>query len=85
MSTITLSPRQDRLATQLVADGRYRDTDEVVAAALDRLERAEHQRAELLESVIAAQQQAEREGVLTIDDVIRDAELYIEELARSAA
>lgn len=64
MTDVTLSPEQERFAAEAVASGRYRDVSEVVDAALDGLRQLERQRAELLASVIAAEQEGERDGFL---------------------
>ena len=69
MTDVTLSPEQERFAAEVVASGRYRDVSEVVDAALDGLRQLERQRAELLASVIAAEQEGERDGFLTGDEV----------------
>lgn len=69
MTDVTLSPEQERFAAEVVASGRYRDVSEVVGAALDGLRQLERQRAELLASVIAAEQEGERDGFLTGDGV----------------
>lgn len=69
MTDVTLSPEQERFAAEVVASGRYRDVSEVVGAALDGLRQLERQRAELLASVIAAEQEGERDGFLTGDEV----------------
>ena len=69
MTDVTLSPEQERFAAEVVARGRYRDVSEVVGAALDGLRQLERQRAELLAWVIAAEQEGERDGLLTGDEV----------------
>ena len=81
MTDVTLNPEQERFAAEVVANGRYRDVAEVVGAALDRLKRLEDQRAALLASVVAAEQEGERDGFLTIDEVMADADAWLEELA----
>ncbi len=69
MTDVTLSLEQERFAAEVVASGRYRDMSEVVGAALDELRQLERQRAELSASVIAAEQEGERDGFLTGDEV----------------
>ena len=69
MTDVTLSPEQERFAAEPVASGRYRDVSEVVGTALDGLRQLERQRAELLAPVIAAEQEGERDGFLTGDEV----------------
>ena len=84
MTDVTLSPEQERFAAEIVARGRYRDVAEVVGAALHSFKRIEEQRAALLASFVAAEQEGEREGFLTIDEVMADADALLEELASTA-
>lgn len=65
----TLSPEQERFAAEAVASGRCRDGSEVAGAALDGIKQLERRRAALLASVIAAEQEGERDGFLTGDEV----------------
>jgi putative addiction module CopG family antidote len=70
MTTVTLTPEQERFAAEAVAQGRYRDVGDVVQASFDLLRRAEAERAKLLTSVLAAQEEGDREGYVTGDEVI---------------
>jgi putative addiction module CopG family antidote len=87
MSAVTLPPALEHFADEAVATGRFRDVGEVVRAGvslLQRLEqRREQQRAELLASVIAAEEDGVHNGFLTLDAVMRDADALIEEMGRS--
>lgn len=69
MTDVTPNSEQERFAAEVVASGRYRDLSEVAGAALDGLRQLERQRAELLTSVIAAEQEGERDGFLTGDEM----------------
>ena len=69
MDSVPLPPNLERFADEAVASGRYRDRAEVVAAAVSLLQRQEQARAELLASVLAARDEADRDGYLTADDV----------------
>ena len=82
MTDVTLSPEQERFAADVVASGRYRDLAEVVGAALEGLKTFEAQRAALLASVLAARDEAERDGYLSSDELIERVEAQI---ARSAS
>lgn len=64
-----LTPELERFATEAVAAGRYRDLAEVVQAGVSLLQRQEAARAELLASVLAAQERGDRDGYLTGDEV----------------
>ena len=70
MDNVTLPPELERFATEAIAAGRYRDVSDVVAAGLSLLLRQEQARAELLASVIAARDEAERGGCATGDEMV---------------
>ncbi len=70
MDGVTLSPELEQFAAEAVAAGRFRDVSEVVAAGIDLLRRQDFARAELLASVVAAEEEADREGSLTGDDLL---------------
>jgi antitoxin ParD1/3/4 len=70
MDTVTLPPALARFAEEAVAAGRYRDLSAVVAAGVGLLQRQEQVRADLLASVLAAEEEAKREGCLTGDEMV---------------
>ncbi len=70
MDAITLPADLERFAAEAVAAGRYRNLAEVLAAGVGLQQRHEHARAELLASVLAARQEAERDGYLNGDDLL---------------
>ena len=65
-----LPPELERFAEEAVASGRFLNVSAVVAAGVSLLQRQEQARAELLASVLAAQEEAEREGCISGDDMI---------------
>jgi antitoxin ParD1/3/4 len=67
---VTLTPELARFAAEAVAAGRYRDLSELVAAGVSLLQRQEQARADLLASVLAAEEEADRDGYLTADDMM---------------
>lgn len=69
MDNVTLPPELERFAAEAVASGRYRDLSELLVAGVSLLQRQEAARAELLASVLAAQEQADRDGYLTGEEV----------------
>ena len=69
MDAVTLPPDLERFATEAVASGRYRDLSEVIEAGISLLKRAEIARAELLASVLDAQNEGDRDGYLTADEL----------------
>jgi putative addiction module CopG family antidote len=70
MDTITLPPELEHFATVAVASGRYRDVSDLVAAGLSLLQRQEQARADLLASVLAAEEEAARDGCVTGDEML---------------
>ncbi len=70
MDGMTLPPELERFAADAVAAGRYRDVSEVVAAGVSLLQRQEQARAALLASVVAAAEEADRDGYLTGNDML---------------
>ena len=70
MDDVILPPELERFAAEAVASGRYRSKAEVLVAGVSLLQRAEQARAELLDSVLAAEAEADRDGYLTADEMI---------------
>jgi putative addiction module CopG family antidote len=69
MDTVMLTPDLERFATDSVAAGRYRDVAAVVCAGVELLRQRDVARAALLDSVLAAQEEGDRDGYLTGDEV----------------
>lgn len=70
MDDVTLPPELERFAEEAVAAGRFRDVSAVVAAGVSLLLQQDRARAEFLASVVAAEEEAEREGCITGDEMI---------------
>jgi putative addiction module CopG family antidote len=83
MTTVTLTPDQERFAAEAVARGRFRDVDEVVGASLELLRCAEAERASFLASLAKAEAESERHGFLGADDVHREMGAFIEEMGQT--
>jgi putative addiction module CopG family antidote len=83
MDTVTLPPELERFATAAIAAGRYRDVSDLVAAGLTLLQRQERARAELLASVLAAKEEADRDGYLTGDELLTRVEARLTQRASS--
>ena len=81
MDNVALPPDLGQFAAEAVAAGRYRNVGEVLAAGVGLLRRTEALRDELRASVMAAEAQGERDGFLSLDDVMRDADALLEEMA----
>ncbi|GAV37049.1 hypothetical protein ROTAS13_04742 [Roseomonas sp. TAS13] len=71
MSIVTLTPEQERFAADAVAQGRFRDLDEVVRKGVALLQQAEAEVASFVTSLEEAQAEGERDGFLTADEVER--------------
>lgn len=67
-------PDLERFADEAVAAGRYRNHAEVVGAAVSLLREVERQRAELHASVVAAQDEGDRDGYLTGAELVERVE-----------
>ncbi len=63
-------PELERYATDAVAEGRYRDRAEVVAGGVALLRKRDRARADFLASVSAAEEEADREGCLSGDEML---------------
>jgi putative addiction module CopG family antidote len=84
MDTITLPPELEQFATEAVATGRYRDVSHLVAAGLSLLQRQEHARAAFARSLEEAEAESERDGWLSLDDVLADMDATIAVAERDA-
>ena len=80
MDDVDLPTDLREFAVAIVASGRYRDMGEVVAAGVSLLRQAESRRDMLLASVEAAGAAGERDGFLTLDEVMDDADVTIAEM-----
>lgn len=85
MDNLTLPPDLEQFAAEAVAAGHYRDTAEVVRAGVDLLRQRDAARAELLASVLAAQEEGDSEGYLTGDDLLAQVEARLARRVTPAA
>lgn len=83
MTTVTLTPEQERFAAEAVAQGLFRDLNEVVRAGIDLVRRAQAERAAFIASLEAAEAEGERDGFLDAEDVHAEISAMIEEMART--
>jgi putative addiction module CopG family antidote len=77
MDSVTLPPELERFATEVVAAVRYRDLSDVLAAGARLLQRQEQARAKLIASLEEAEAESEREGWLSLDEVMAEADRII--------
>lgn len=83
MDDVTLPPELERFAAEAVAAGRYRDTAEVVRAGVDLLRQRDAARAAFVASLDAAVAEGERDGFFSIEEVEREMDEVIAEVARA--
>jgi antitoxin ParD1/3/4 len=84
MPNVSLTPELDRFAEECVSTGRYASVSEVHRAAMRLLQDAEQKRAAFVASLEEAEDEGERRGFLTAEQVVEDAMSAIkEEAARS--
>ena len=85
MDDVTLPPDLERFATEAVAAGRYRDLSAVVAAGVSLLRREEAELAAFVESLEAAEAEADRDGWYSLDEVMAEADRIIAAMGDDAA
>ena len=77
---VTLPSELERFASEAVASGRYRDTSDLIRAALSLLQDAETELAAFRRSLEDALAEGERDGCFEIEDVHREMIEHIEEM-----
>lgn len=84
MSTrIDLPPELEAFARDCVTSGRYSDTNDVIRAALRRLQDAEARRSSFNAMLAETRAEADRDGTFELDTVLAEADAIIE--SRSGA
>jgi antitoxin ParD1/3/4 len=79
MSTnVHLTPELERFARECVAEGRYNNVSEVVRSALRLLQEIEEQRRQFTASLLEAEEEADREGTFTVEEVRAGAQAIID-------
>ncbi len=77
-TNVNLSPELVRFARNCVADGRYNNVSEVVRAALRLLQEWEQQREQFTASLREAEEEADRDGTFTIEEVRAEVQAVID-------
>ncbi len=85
MDDVILPAELERFAAEAVAAGRYRDKGDLLAAGVSLLQRQEKARADLLASVVAARDEGDRTGYLSLEAVEREMQAVILGAARRPA
>ena len=70
MDEMVLPPELARYAVDAVAEGRYRDRADVVAAGVALLRERDAARAAFLASVLAAEEEADRDGCVSGEEML---------------
>ena len=82
MPNVSLTPELERFAEACVKSGRYNSVSEVARAGLRLLQQVEQQRRDFLTMLDAAEAEGERNGFLTLDEVMQDLDTVIESAVR---
>ncbi len=77
-TNVNLTPELTRFARNCVADGRYNNVSEVVRAALRLLQELEEQRRQFTATLREAEEEADRDGWLTLEEVRAEAQGIID-------
>ena len=85
MDGVTLPPDLEQFATEAVAAGRYRDTAEVVRAGVQLLQRAEAEVVEFVASLETARDEANRDGWVSLDEMLAEMDQIIRDTADRSA
>jgi antitoxin ParD1/3/4 len=83
MPNVSLTPELERFAESCVQSGRYNSVSEVTRAALRLLQQVEQQRREFLAMLEAAEAEGERDGFLSVEEVMQDLDEAIEAASRT--
>ncbi|MDO9474170.1 MAG: type II toxin-antitoxin system ParD family antitoxin [Caulobacter sp.] len=81
-TNVHLTPELERFARQCVEEGRYNNVSEVVRSALRMLQDAEDRKKAFMAMLKAAEDEADRDGWLTMDDALVAAEAAVAEVER---
>jgi antitoxin ParD1/3/4 len=77
-TNVHLTPELERFARQCVTEGRYNNMSEVVRSALRLLQDHEEQRRQFTASLIEAEEESDREGWLTLEEVRAEAQRMVD-------
>ena len=77
-TNVSLTPELERFARECVAQGRYNNVSEVVRSALRLLQEWEDQRRQFAATLREAEEEADRDGWLTLEDVLAEAQAIID-------
>jgi antitoxin ParD1/3/4 len=81
-TNVSLTPELERFAREVVAEGRYNNVSEVVRQGLRMLQEAEEKRRSFTATLDAAIAESERDGYVSIEEVLADLDEVIDAAAR---
>jgi len=76
-TNVHLTPELERFARECVEGGRFNNVSEVVRSGLRLLQEVEDRRCEFGRMLQAAELEADREGVVTVDSVLEEVDRII--------
>jgi antitoxin ParD1/3/4 len=77
-TNVHLTPELERFARACVAEGRYNNVSEVVRSALRLLQEIEEQRRQFTAMLLEAEEEGDREGTFTVEEVRTEAQAIID-------
>ncbi|HXZ00976.1 MAG TPA: type II toxin-antitoxin system ParD family antitoxin [Stellaceae bacterium] len=81
-TNVHLTPELERFARDCVKGGRYNNVSEVVRSALRLLQEAEERRRQFKAMLQEAEQEAQRDGTVSVDSVLSEIDGIIDDLER---
>jgi len=81
-TNVHLTPELERFARESVEGGRFNNVSEVVRAGLRLLQEAEERRRQFLAMLRETEAEADREGTVTVDSVLAEADSIIDNHGR---
>lgn len=75
---VELPPALEKFAQDSVAEGRFETVSDVVASGLRFLQAREEQRVAFVQSLKDAEEESERDGYVTLEEVMADIDAIIE-------
>jgi antitoxin ParD1/3/4 len=81
-TNVHLTPELERFARKCVEEGRYNNVSEVVRSGLRLLQEAEERRQAFTAMLREAEEEGDREGTFTLDEVLAEADQIIADAKR---
>jgi antitoxin ParD1/3/4 len=81
-TNVHLTPELENFARSCVAEGRYNNVSEVVRSALRLLQEVEEQRRAFTAMLREAEEEADRDGTFTLDEVLAEMDAIIDAAER---